>query len=107
MDKASKLLENLIAPQPQLLIGYQRISSNPILVGKEIGLDSSPAHHSLPQQDSLVYVSNQPLVENNVDLAPPSVVHFVLEESDHHISHVLLVSSDSHESKSYPPVSVV
>jgi len=35
MDKASKILENLVTPQFQLLVGYQRLSSDPILVGKE------------------------------------------------------------------------
>ena len=47
MDKASNVLENLEAPQPQLHVGYQRLSSDPILVGKEIDLDSSLAYLAL------------------------------------------------------------
>ena len=62
MDKASKILENLTAPQPQLPIGYQRLSSNPLLVGKEIDLDSSLTCPALPERDSLVSVPDQPLV---------------------------------------------
>lgn len=49
MDKASKVLENLAAPQPQLLLSYRRFYSIPLLVGKEIDLDSSLSHPALPQ----------------------------------------------------------
>jgi len=49
MDKASKVLENLAAPKPQLPVGYQRLSSDPLPVGKEIELDSSLAHPALPE----------------------------------------------------------
>ena len=56
MDKDSKVLENLTALQPQLLVGYQRLSFNPLLVGKEIELDSSLAHPALPEHESLVSV---------------------------------------------------
>jgi len=52
-------------------------------------------------------VPNQPLVEKSVRLSPPSIDHYVLEESGDHTAHVLLVSSDSHESKRDPPVPVV
>ena len=107
MDKASKILENLTAPQPQLPVGYQRLSSNPLLVGKGIDLDSYLTHPALLEHDSLVSILDRPLVEKSVDLAPPLVVHFVLEESSGHTTHVLLVSSDSHESKSDPPILVV
>ena len=69
MDKDSKILENLIAPQPQLHVGYQRLSSDPLLVGKEIDLDSSLSHPALPKHDSLVFFPDQPLVEKSVDLA--------------------------------------
>ena len=48
---------------------------------------------------------DQPLVEKSVDLALPPVAHSVLEERSDLTAHVLLVSSDSHESKSDPPVS--
>ena len=46
-------------------------------------------------------IPDQPLVEKSVNLAMPSVV--VPEESSDHTTHVFLVSSDSHESKSDPP----
>jgi len=107
MDKASKVLENLAAPQPQLHVGYHRLSSNPLLVGKEIDLDSSLAHPALLKRDSLVSAPNQPLVRKSVNLATPSTDHYILKESGDYIAHVLLISSDSHESKSDPPVPVV
>jgi len=62
MDKASKVLENLTASQPQLPIGYKRISSNPPLIGKDIDLDPSIAHPTLPEPNSLVSILDQPLV---------------------------------------------
>jgi len=49
----------------------------------------------------------QPLAKKSVHLAPPSVVHSDPKESSDHIAHVLLISSDSHESKSDPPIPVV
>lgn len=49
MDKASKVLENLATPQPKLPICYQKLSSDPLLVGKEIDLDSSLARLALPE----------------------------------------------------------
>lgn len=49
----------------------------------------------------------QPLVKKSFDLAPPSVVHSVPKESSDHTTHVLLVSSNSHEPKSDPLVPVV
>jgi len=107
MGKASKVLENIAAPQPQIPIGYQRLSSDPLLVGKEIDLDSSLSHPALPERDSLVSVPNQSLVEKSINLVLPPVAHSVLRESGDHTAHVLLVSSDSHESKSDPPVPVV
>jgi len=72
MDKASKVLENLTTPQRQLPIGYQMISSNPLLIGKEINLDSSLSHPALLENDSLLSVPGQPLVKKSVDLASPS-----------------------------------
>jgi len=107
LDKASKTLENLTAPQPQLPIGYQRLSSNPFLVGKEINLDSSLAHPALLEHESLVSVPDQSLVEKSIDLALPSVVHYVPEESGDHTALVLLVSLDSHELKRDTPILVV
>ena len=107
MDKSFEVLENLTAPQPQLPVGYQRLSSNPLLVGKEIKLDSSLSHPTLPERDSLVSIPDQPLVEKSVDLVSPPGSHSVLEESGDHTARVLLVSSDYHESKGDPPILVV
>lgn len=107
MDKSSKVLEDLTAHQPQLLVGYQRLSSIPLPVGKEIDLDSSLTHPSLPEHNSLVLVPNQPLVGKSVNLVLKLATHFVPEEHSDHTTHVLLVSSDSHESKSDPPIPVV
>lgn len=47
------------------------------------------------------------MVEKSVDLVPPLVAHSVPTESGDHTAHVLLVSSDSHESKGDPPILVV
>ena len=99
--------ENLAAPQPQLPSGYQRLSSDPLPFGKEIDLDSSPIHPALPERDSLLFVLNQPLVGKSVDSVLPLANLSVSEKSGDHTAHVLLVSSDSHESKSDPPVPVV
>ena len=107
MDKASKVLEKLTAPQDQLPVGYKRLSSNPLLVGNEIDLDSSLAHPALLEHGSLVFVPDQPLVKKSVNLAPPSVVHSIPKESNDHTTHVLLISLDSHESKSGPLIPVV
>lgn len=70
MDKYSTILENIIAPQPQILVGYQRISFDPLSVDKEIDLDSSLACPAVSEQDSLMTIRNHPLVEKSVDLAP-------------------------------------
>lgn len=107
MDKASKVLENLAAPQPQLSVGYQRLSFDPLPFGKEIYLDSSISRNAVPKQDSLVFVLDQPLVKKSVDLVPPLVAQFVMEESGDHTAYVILVSLDSHESKSDPSIPVV
>lgn len=106
-DKASKFLEILATPQPKLLVSYQRLSSNPLPVGKEINLDSSVSRPTLPEQDSLVSIPNQPLVEKSVDFTLPSIFHSILGESGGHAAHVLLFSSNSHELKSDPPILVV
>ncbi len=107
MDKDSNILENLAAPQPLLHVGYQKISSDPLPVSKEIDLDSSLVCRSLPKCDCLVSILGQPLVEKSVDLVPPPFYHYVMEESGDHTSHVLLTSLDSHESKSNPPIPVI
>lgn len=96
MDKASKALENLASPQSQCHVGYKRICFNPLIVGKEIDLDSSLSFPSLLERDSLLSVLEQNLVEKSVDLVPPLVSHSLLEESSDHTAHILLVSSDSH-----------
>ena len=70
-------------------------------------MDSSLAHTALPEQDSLMSVPETPLVEKSVDLVSPPVSHSVPEESGDHTAPVLLVSSDSHESESDPPIPVV
>ena len=107
MDKASKVLGNLTAPPPQLPIGYQRFSYNPLLVAKEIELDSYLAHLALLEPDCLMFVPNQLLVKESVGLVLPPIVHSILEEHNDHIAHVLLILSDSPESKSDPPILVV
>ena len=71
-------------------------------------MDSSLAHPALPEHDSLISLPNQPLVEKSVELALPSIIHSVYEESsDDHTAHILFISSDSHESKSDPPIPIV
>ena len=107
MDKASKILENLTPPQPQLLVGYQRLSFDPLLVSKKIDLDSSLSRPDLPKHGPLLYVPDQPLIKKSADLVPPLVIDFVPEEGDDHTTHVLLISSDSHESKRDPLILVV
>lgn len=97
MDKASIVLENLTAPQPHLPIGYQKLSSDPLQIGKEIAFDSSLAHPALAKPDCVMSVPDQPLVEKSVDLVSPLVVHSVSEEHNDNIAHVLLVSSNSPE----------
>jgi len=54
-----------------------------------------------------VSVPDQPLVEKSVDLSLSLVDHSIPEESGDHTAHVLLISSDSHESKSGLPIPVV
>lgn len=52
-------------------------------------------------------IPDQKLVEKSVDLSSPSIVHYIPEDSGDCTAHVLRVSSDSHESKSDPPVPFV
>lgn len=104
MDTTSKVLENLTTSHPQLPISYQRLSSDPPPVGKEIDLYSSLTHPSLPEPNSIVFIPYQPLVEESVNLVSPPVAHVVPEVHNGHIAYVLLVSSDSHESKDGSPI---
>jgi len=104
MDKASAVLKNLTIPSPQLPVGYQRLSFDPLSIEKEIDLDSSLFHPALPKLGCIMSVSDQPLVGKSVELVSPPVVHFVSEEHNDHTAHVLLILSNSHESKSDPPI---
>jgi len=102
MDKASIVLESLTAPSPQLPVGYQHLSavSDRPPVDKEI--DSNPSHVQgpLPEPGCAKPVPDQPSVGKSVDsVSPPN--HFVSEE---HHAHVLLVSSDSPESRNDSPI---
>jgi len=92
MDKASIVLESLIASSPPLPIGYQRLSSYPLPVDKEINLDSSLVHPSLPKASYSQPILDQSLVKKSVDLDSPPVVHSVPEEHHDYTAHVLLVS---------------
>jgi len=56
---------------------------------------------------TLLCLLDQQLVEKSVDLVPPLVVHSIPEESSDNISHVILISSYSHESKSDNPISII
>jgi len=107
MDKSSQVLENLTTPQPQLPIGYHYLSFDPLLVGKEIDLVSYLVCLTISERDSLVSIPNQPLVEKSVDLVPPPIAHSIPEEGGDDTAHVLLVSSDFHESKSDHSISFV
>lgn len=94
MDKASVVLEILMASSPQLPIGYQHLSATadhpPI--DKEIDSHSSFFQDPLSKPSYAKPVPNQPLVRKSVDSGFPPVYHPVLKE---HNSHVVLVSSDS------------
>ena len=70
-------------------------------------MDSSLAYPDLLEHDSHVFVPDQPLVEKSVYLARLLVVNSVPKESSDHTTHVLLISVDSHESKSDLPILVV
>ena len=103
MDKASAVLENIIASSPQLPVGYQRLSSNPLPIDKEIDLYSSLIHPPLSEPGCAKPVPDQPLVGESVKLGTPPVDHSISEE---HHDRVLLVSSDSPESKNDSPIPV-
>jgi len=97
MHKASTVLESLTSSSPQLPIGYQRLSSDPL----PVDLDSSLVHSPLSEPSCAKPVLDQPLVGESVDLGSPPVDHSVSEERH---AHVLLISSDSPESKNDPPI---
>lgn len=97
MDKASVVLESLTTPSPQLPIGYQRLSAaaDRPPPDNEIGSHSSLVQASLPEPGCVQLVPDQPLVGKSVDSSPP-LAHSL---SDENHAHVLLVSSDSPESR--------
>ncbi len=105
MDKASTILESLTTSSPPLLVGYQRLSSDPLLVGKDINLDSSLVHPPSPEPGCPQPVLDKPLAGKSVNSDSALVLHFVLEEHHDYTAHVLLVSSDSPESENDPPIS--
>ena len=67
-------------------------------------MDSSLAHPPPLDSDSIVSIPDQSLVKESVGLVSPPVVHSVPKEHNYHIAHVLLISSDSPESKNDPPI---
>jgi len=75
MDEASQELEKLIASQAFLLVSYQKISPDPLLVDPGIDQNSSLINPTLSQIESRESILDQPLVEKLVDLTPPSVNH--------------------------------
>jgi len=103
MDKSSTVLESLTASSPQLPIGYQHLSADCLPVDKEIDLYSSLVQAPLPEPRCAKPVPDQPLVGKNVDSGSPPVDHSISEE---HHAHVLLISSDSPQSKNDSPIPV-
>jgi len=67
MDETSKVLENLIAYQPQLPYGYQNISPNPPLVDELIDQNLNPINRTLFEYESHESGPEKPLVEKMVD----------------------------------------
>ena len=104
MDEASKELENLIASQPHLLVGYQNISPNPSLVDPVIDQKSSLVNPTLSESDSCESALDQPLVEKPVDLAPPLFNRTFPVESEPCTTQVLLTSSVSNELEINTPI---
>jgi len=101
MDKDSAILESLRGSSPNLPVGYQRLSIDYLPTDKEIDIDSSLVQAPLPEPCCAKPIPDQPLVGKSVDSGSPLVNHSVSE--DHH-GHVLLISSDSPESKNDSPV---
>ena len=79
MDKASAVLGSLTASSPQLPVGYQRLSSDPLSIEKEIDLDSSLVCPSPSELGYAKPVPDQPLVRESFNLGSPPVDHSVLE----------------------------
>jgi len=104
MDKASAVLESLTASSPQLPVGYQRLSSDPLPVDKGIDLDFSLVQAPLPEPGCAKPAPDQPLVGESIDLGSQPVDYSVPEEHHDSTAHVLLVSSDSLEPKNYSPI---
>lgn len=104
MDKTSSILENHIASSPQLLFGYYKLSYDPLSIYKEIDLDSSLVHISLPELGCVMPISDKPLVEKSFNLVSSPIVHSILEENNDHAAHVLLVSSASIDSENDLPI---
>lgn len=98
------LIDLLEASSPPLPVGYQRLSSYPLPVDKEINLDSSLVHPSLPEPGYAQPILDQPLVGKSVDLDSPPMVHSVPDEHHDSTAHVFLVSSDSPEPENDPPI---
>jgi len=101
MDKASAALEILTVSSPQLPVGYQRFSLDPLPVDNEIGLDCSLFRPPPSEPGCAKPVPDQPLVGTSVNSGSPLVDHSISEE---HHAHVLLISSDSPESENDPPI---
>lgn len=95
-------MESLTDFSPQLPVGYQSLSSNPLPIDKEINLDSSLVQVPLPEPSYAKPGPDQSLVSETINLGSPPIYHSVFEE---HHAHVLLVSSDSPESKNDSHVS--
>lgn len=102
MDKASVVLESLTAPSPQLPIGYQCLSATADRppADKEIDSNSSLVQAPLPEPGCAQPVPDQPLVRKSDNSSSPPD-HSVSEECN---SHVLLISSDSPESRNDSPI---
>jgi len=102
MDKASIVLKSLTAPLPQLPVGYQRLfaATDRPPADKEIDSNPSRVQAPLPKLGCAQPIPDQPLVGKSVDSSSPPD-HSVSEE---HHAHVLLVSSDSPESRNDSPI---
>ena len=97
MDDASKVLENIPASEPWILVGYQKFSPNRPLVDEVIDQNPSPFNPTLSECESHESIPYHPLVEKMVDLILLSVDHIHPVESEVQTAHVLLVSSNSKE----------
>ena len=91
IDEASKWLENITASQPRLLTTYRKLSPDPSLIDPMIDQKSYLVNPALFESESRESVLDQPLVEENVGLVSPQVVHAVPKEHHDHTAHVLIV----------------